>query len=146
MEKATAKLTRSRFRGSEFVAATYSASPEDGTPYERLFQPEYWSMISAQLRPGDEIKVIPETFSYHAVLLVMKADKNGAVVKELSKVMLDDSKSDDAPAGEYYAKYCGPLAKHRVYRRSDGQVMAEGISTMKEALAWIAEHEKAMAA
>jgi hypothetical protein len=145
MEKAASKLTRSRFRGSEFVSMTYSASPEDGTPYERLFQPEYWSMISATLRPGDEIKVIPENFSYRALLLVVSATKTGAVVKELSRVMLDDA-DDVLDTGTYFIKYCGPIAKHRIYRKSDNAVMAEGISTKTDAAMQLAELEKSIAA
>lgn len=145
-QKATHRLVPQGLKGAEFASTTHSATPEAGTPYSRVLEPTYWALVSQNLRPMDEIKVIPQDLAYYAHLLVISVSKMDVFVKEISKVDFEPVKTEESDQGEYLIKYAGPLAKHRIIRKKDNQVLVENISTKEEARRWIAEHEKAIAA
>ncbi|MEN9903117.1 MAG: hypothetical protein RL651_1781 [Pseudomonadota bacterium] len=145
-QKATHRLVPQALKGAEFASTTHSATPDAGTPYSRVLEPSYWALVASNLRPMDEIKVIPQDLAYYAHLLVVSVSRMDVFVKEISKADFEPVKTEETDLGDYVIKYSGPIAKHRVIRTKDGQVMAENISTKEEARRWIAEHEKAIAA
>ena len=57
--------------------------PEDGTPYELLFDKDYWGVMASKLRPFDHIEVLADYVSFWAELLVLMATKTQATVMEL---------------------------------------------------------------
>ncbi len=116
----------------------FRATPEIDTPVSAMLDRGYWAHVSANLRPGDKIEVIPEDFSYFAELIVIDAGKLYANVRLLRNEPL--SEPIKVKAG-YDIKWAGPYAKFRVVRGKD--VLQEGFADKSDANAWLENHVKA---
>jgi hypothetical protein len=112
---------------------------------EDLLSKEYWTHVANRLRPLDHIEVVVDNGSKWYLFMVLKANTNEAILKLLVESGEDDGRADEDVQSEYEVKYAGPVAKHRIIRRSDGRVMEEGISTKEEAYARLATYEKVAA-
>lgn len=137
------KLTPTAFKQAEYVRNVFAVTPENGTPYEALLEPSYWSHVAAQLRPQDKIEVIAEDQSYYALLLVTSANKLSAKVAPIQYNDLQNAIEDEAPQAVAHAiKYAGVKAKWRVYRVSDNQPLRDGFSSKDDAQTWLNQYEK----
>lgn len=138
------KLSGPRMKEESFVRTIYVATPEHGVVLEDLERPEFWAHVAEQLKPGDLIHVYPEDGSFWAELLVQSTSRVAAKVFVLRKHELSaaDLPEEDA---DFEIKWAGPTAKFRVIRKSDGEVMKEGMGK-DEAQAYLQSHIKAMAA
>jgi hypothetical protein len=91
--------------------------PEDGTPYELLFDKDYWGVMASKLRPFDHIEVLADDGSFCAELLVLMSTKTQATVMELRKI--DISTKEGAPVEQKFAvKWRGPHSKWSVMKLS----------------------------
>lgn len=136
------QLAINRLQQAEYQRTVYRVVPELNTPYEELFDPQYWAHVSAKFRPGDRIEVEAEDGSYYAELRVMDAGTLYAKVAELRKVDFDDNVVvGDSPAmSGYEVKWRGPIMKWSVLRGKDS--IREGEQTKGAAHSWLAEHIK----
>lgn len=136
------KLTPDRFKQAEYVRNTFAISPEDGTPFEALLEPAYWSHIAAKLRPTDRIEVLAEDQSYFAEFIVTSASRVGANMVLLRKIDLSSNTKAEPSAGGHRVIYAGVKAKWRVSRVSDKATLKEGFENKQDAEKWLAELEK----
>jgi hypothetical protein len=136
------QLSINRLQQAEYQRTVYRVVPELSTPYESLFDPQYWAHVSAKLRPGDRLEIEAEDGSYYAELRVMDAGTLYARVAELKKVDFDDgSVSGDQPVlSGYEVKWRGPILKWSVLRGKDA--IHDGEQSKGAANSWLAEHIK----
>lgn len=144
---ANRKLHPNRFQPAENVRMVYAIVPDQGTLYDDLFKPEYWSHIASRLRPGDRIEVTAEDYSYVAVLLVLATARQSARVVELSKTTIEANSValNDVDAA-HKIEHKGPHLKWCVIRLSDGERLKEKLESRQAANEWLSGHVKAMAA
>ena len=136
-----------RFKPSEYMRVVYYAIPEANTPISDLKKPEYWAHIAQQLKASDRIEVEAEDGAYFVELLVRDVGRTWAKVTVLRELMLDDT---GAPMPdelkEYDVIYKGKMTKWSVIRLKDRSAVYEGGNTKQDAMAWLTDHLKALAA
>ncbi len=146
-EKKPVKLNISRFSlVAEFKRKISQCIPEAGTTLEQMLDPSYWAHVAAKLAPMDRIEVNAEDGSFYAELLVMSASKIGANVKPLHFINLGAPVDMETPDIGMMVKYAGIHAKWRVLRTSDGAKVRDGFATREEAVLWMNDQAKALAA
>lgn len=129
---------------SDAARNEWNVKPEFGTPMDAMLDPAYWAHVSAKLRRGDIINVLPEDNTYFAQFLVLEAGKLFA--KVVKTPMCFDIKpaqmlNIEVPKG-YEIKFRGPR-KWSVLRGTD--VLKEDLEK-SDAERWLSDHVKAMAA
>lgn len=138
--------SESRFASSaEFTFPQVSYIPEAGTPLEHLLRPEYWANIK-KLHAGCRIWVFAEDESFWAELLVRKVGQGYAKVQVLRDGKLEQPSADPKLTDGYDIEYRGPIVKHRVVRKKDGAVLKQGLDTFEDAVAWLRDHKRMLAA
>lgn len=115
-----------------------------GTVPDDLLVPGYWANVARDLRPCDEIIVMPEDMAWRAHVFVQAAGRNEAVVRMLSVVMLDEV-AEVAEDAVYEVKWRGPARKFSVVKRADGAVVKEDFPVREQAAKWMQSHMTAMA-
>ena len=145
--KAKPKLAPSRIKEKEFGQQTYFVDADENTNFEDLLMPEFWTLVSAKLRPYNEIIVVRQDFAFYGRFIVVDANNAGARLLEVERKIFDDKpvKGRDEEYQGYRITFCGPTDKHKILR-SDGVEVTSGISTKKDARAWIDDYIKAQAA
>lgn len=118
----------------------FRVRPEPGTPLEAIEDRGYWAHVSANLRPGDIVEIIPDDYSYFASYMVVDAGKLYATVKRKEFVdFASKAEAADVPDG-YEVKHRGPKG-WCVIRGQD--VLAEKQGDKESALKWLENHLKA---
>jgi hypothetical protein len=126
------RLTPNRFSLAETRRNIWQIIPEDGTPYELLFDKDYWAAMASKLRPFDRIEVLADDGSFWAELLVLMATKTQAAVMELRKI--DISTKEVAQVEEKFAvKWRGPHRKWSVIRSADSSIVRSGFESADDA-------------
>lgn len=138
--------SESRFQNSvDFTFPTVSYIPVAGTPLEHLLQPEYWANIRA-LKAGCRVWVVAEDEAYYAELMVRRVGQGYAKMQLLRGGELDKPAADLPENAGYEIQFRGQIVKHRVVRLKDGHVLKQGLDTNEEALAWLRDHKRMLAA
>lgn len=158
------KLNVTRLKESQYERRVWSASPQHGTPFEKLLDPNYWAHVAPKLKPWDRIEVQPDGIGYFAELLVVDADRLWAKVKVIryvdftSKPAVDPSQpaldlGDETPAeldhedpeesdnvdDNYLVEFKGSN-KWSVIRKADGEVLKSGYPNKGGANKWLRTH------
>lgn len=123
-ERKPRKVLQSRFRLTEQARNTWAVIPEDGTPYEDLFAPEYWAHVAVTVRPGDLIEVRAEDGSYFALLYAVAVHRQAVAVCELLKKDLSAVKMPVVESG-IIVEFKGPLRKWSVIRTKDNVIVSD---------------------
>lgn len=132
-------LRLGQFRLAEQVQQRFYCTPEAGTTMAEMQAPEFWAHVAQIVSPGAEIVAVPEDLSSYSRFFVVTKGPAALVVKLLEHVSLQGAGVED-DTDDYEIRFEGSIAKHRVYRKSDGQMMVEGISRKAEAQQWIVNH------
>lgn len=136
-----------RFQPAEYQRVIYSATPEANTPVADLKKPEYWAHIAQQLKSGDRIEVEREDGAYFIELLVREVGRTWAKVVSLREITLEDTAfTIPEELKEYDVEYKGKITKWSVIRIKDRSAVYEGGSTKQDAVNWLTDHLKALAA
>lgn len=144
----SAKLLEKSFVSAEFARQSYFACPVAGTPIEKVLEPEYWAHVARKINPHDIIEVIPEDGAYYARLIVLSVGKLSAKVQKLQYEMLSaHTVTPNANAENFDVKWMGPMAKWKVARKSDGEIVSsDSFQTQEDAQKWINSNAKLMVA
>jgi hypothetical protein len=120
------KLMPSRFKQADQARNVWVSIPEEGTTYEDLFAPEYWSHISEKMRQGDLIEVRPEDGSYFALLYAVAVQRQAAAVIEIVKKDLStDPVNMPLTESGVRVEWKGPVRKWAVIRTKDNQIVSD---------------------
>ena len=129
----------------EAVQAQYTALVPPGTTREEVIDPGYWVHVAQQLRAMTEITIIPKDGAWYGRYFVRYADRNSARVVELEYHELQVLTADEVASSEYEIDFT-TAEMFRVLRIADQVVLEKGFGSKDEAMVWMAEHMKAMAA
>lgn len=147
VKKETRKLAPARLQYAESTMKIYSFVPEANIPYERVLESDYYAHVASKLEPSNLIQVEAEDSSFWALLLVRVVSGMDVIVVPLIEKRFDQIQADSLDTGGHYvAQWGGRHDKWRVMRKSDNYKMTSGLNSKLEALKWIVEHEKALAA
>ena len=138
-------LSAPRFAMAEHKRTVYTAFVEEGVTLNTVLKSEFWAHVAAKLQPMDEIVVIPDDMSYRAVLMVLDKGTAWAKVALIHEAKIGKIDTTAPANPDYEVKLRGPH-KWSIVRKSDSQVIQEGISTKEDAHLRLAEHLKAIAA
>lgn len=137
------KLPEARFAPAEVMRVRYVIVPEEGTSFEELLEPIYWSHVARRLRALDILEIHPEDGSYFAELLVRGVGPKGAQVVTLRMKKLGEVED----LGEAFKiQWKGGHLKHAVIRSRDKEVLQGGFANKEDAAAWLASNLASLAA
>lgn len=130
---------------TEYATVVWHWTLPVGQSVDDLLKPSYWQHVTAQLRPGHEIKVASEDRTVWAHLFVRDVGKMEATVAVLHSVNLgaEIERGDDA---DTFIKWRSPQSKFAVFRKSDNECLQDGFETKEAAGVWAAQRETGMAA
>lgn len=145
------QLAPSNFKQAEFMRNVWCAVPEKDTPFDALLDPQYWAHVSALIKRGDRIEILAIDSSYFAELLVLDAGRLFAKVKVLRHILLEqvvtaEQVETQSPIPEGYDVKWADRAKWRVTRKVDKATLHDGCETRADALVWLDEHLRKLAA
>lgn len=136
-----------RFQPGEYARVIYYAVPEAGTPISDLKKPEYWAHVADKLKASDRIEVEAEDGSYFLELLVRDVGRTWAKVDVLREKELDNVNMElSEDLKEYDVMHKGKIDKWCVIRLSDKSKVFEGGNSKQDAVNWLTDHLKALAA
>lgn len=140
------KLPEAGFRLANYVNNDWSVVPDDGTPFDDLLVPVYWTNVARKLKPGDKIRVHAPDASYYAELLVRSAERLAASVVVLVK--MDFTGADEAPIADddMFVKFRNHKAMWGVLRHADKAVVRDGFATREMAEEWLRDRRRDRAA
>lgn len=119
----------------------FSCRVAAGVSKEDLLKPGFWSFVVPRLDMGTEIRVVPNDFSYRALLLVTYTDGKNVRLKLLNYVELDDVKVEIQPShAKNYSLHLRGQQKWCVKRLSDAEFIKELIPTKQEAVVWLEKY------
>lgn len=130
-------LPEARFSQASYATNRWSVTFDPTTPYDRMFEPDFWSHVGRKLRIGDIIEVHAEDTTWFAELYVVAAHRLSAKVVLLRRVDLAPAAEVAAPASPLTVKYRGPHARYCVMRGEN--VIAEKFQTEAEAMVELAK-------
>lgn len=108
---------------------------------EDLLKPEFWSLIASRLRPYARLEVRREDGTMMWDVLVTACERVWAKVQILHEYKLGAQDIDLGDTDPFETKWCGPSAKWRVIRKSDGKVLAEGLENKDAVNTWVTENQ-----
>ncbi|EEG07112.1 hypothetical protein [Pseudogulbenkiania ferrooxidans] len=139
--KAAPALVRSQLKLREAVSNHWRVIVGKDVTRERLCQSDFWSIVSRDFTPYDEIAVASETGRFYARLLVLSAGQGYCDLYELEyhelPVLL--APVDSMPNG-YDIFYAGPEKGWCCKRLVDGVLMFEGETSKQSAVNRLLDH------
>jgi hypothetical protein len=149
-EKPLPALHADRMRSTEYVRNIWQVTPEVGTEPEELLAPDYWSHNAHQLRQRDRIEAWAEDLSWYAEYLVLDVGRNWAKVHLCENTIQEFHAFEPRRANMilpgHTVAYKGLFAKWCAIRDKDGVILKDKCETEGEALSWLSEHAKSLAA
>jgi hypothetical protein len=121
---------------------TWEAVPPAGTQPENILRPDFWSNVSARMRMGDKIIVVPRDGAFYAELVVWDAGQNWANVSGGHQ-----ERPQFAARGDVSAEFeivSDPIDGITVKRAANGAKLKGNFPNHEDARRWILEHQRAM--
>lgn len=150
MTKETASYTAlnaNALERAEYANNTWRVTVPEGTAKEALTNETFWANNARLMNVYDKIEVIPMDGAWFAELLVLDKSDHWARLHILRLVDLETVvASEEIPPG-YSIKWKGPKVRWVVLRDADGRPMtAKKLQTKAEAIEWLQDHVRSMAA
>jgi hypothetical protein len=107
----------------------------------QCLEQDYWQHVAAQLRPGDEILVMPDDLAWKLRLHVIDAGHNWAHVAQESFSKFKTRADMTQVPSIYRIEFAGTTDKWRVLRKD--KLLKKGFTTESLARQWAANHQAA---
>lgn len=118
--------------------------PEANVTINDMLSPAYWAHVAKSLKAGCRIEAVAADGSWFVELYVIRADRTWAQTALMREVKLSSLKIDIEKHEDFMVKFGTAQTKFRVIRKSDKQVIKEGLSTAQEAISWLDNYKKAL--
>lgn len=110
-----------------------------------ILKPEFWAHVAERLKSRDRIEVMAIDNSFYAELFVLNTGNQWAAVDLLvEKRFISEEEAGELSvhekAQDFYIKFCGPVAKWCVLRKSDKASMKTQFEVKPEAEKWLLEN------
>lgn len=158
-DKQDVQLAASNLALLEHVSQLHDAViPADVHPLH-LSNPAFWAHVAAKLSPWNEIRARAEDGSWMGRFIVLDCARTWAKVKmlefhEFATITAIKPAQGEKPIGaapsyqeiidQHTYQHRGPKG-HSIIRKSDKEVIVEGLGTKAEALAWLETHARSIA-
>ena len=116
------------------VHAPSGAIPDD------VSKSDFWSLMSAKLRPYDRFEVLADDGTWLVSGMILSCSRNWAEIFVRETLELGKA-SDPSVSATLKAEWKGPEHKWCVIRIKDGAMLQEGLETSIAANQWLTEHE-----
>lgn len=116
------------------------------TTLELLLTPEYWAHVAEKIKAMDRVEVITAGGMIFAELIVLKADENIARMRPLRVENLYDLKPTDMETDTHKVVYKGEISQWAVVRKNDQASLRDAFGTPDEAVKFMRDHLRAVAA
>lgn len=135
-------LSMPDFRLMESVNNHFRAVAPRGTTRERCLENSFWSVVSQQVRPYDQITVIGADRSFHATYLVLEAGLGYVSLIELSWTPLPAllATPDDRLPPNFSILFAGVEDGWMAKRNSDSVIIVKNAKSQKECLELLLDH------
>lgn len=131
---------------AEYKRNTWCVYPENGVTFEEVMNPDFWSHVAKQMKPGDRVEVWAEDGTWWAELLVRDTRALAVLMGVISKIDFKSAREPKKNAKPpYYVDWKGPHRKFAVVRDADNEVIKDGFAVKDDAELYAREHEKALA-
>jgi hypothetical protein len=135
-----------RVRQADQVRNIWHVTPMPENTAVDLLKPEYWVHVQRYMRRGDRLEILAEDLSWYAEAVVLDTGAYGARIAFTVDPVHLANESKVEVSDEFEVKWAGMHAKWRVLRASDRTVLVENLATKDDALRWIVNHRKVLAA
>lgn len=137
-------ISQSKFKQAEFVREVFVISPPPGVGLDDILTRDYWTNVSAKLKPMSRIEVMPMDNTYFAELIVTAAGKNWAnvVLRDYVNLNPDIPSEKEELHAEFDVIFRGALAKWSVVRKSDKVVLRDEFQSAEEAERWLDNYKQ----
>ena len=139
------KLDANRFALAEYKFNEWSVVLEFGTQLDDVFQPDFWAHVAKDLKQGDIVHVRSEDSSVYARLYVRASDRLWAKMGKIEVVQFDAPQTQPDEDG-LQVKWIVGKRCFAVVRKADNQVIQGGFQIKEDAVAWMQNHNKQLAA
>ena len=131
-----------------FAMTIWTADLDESMTLDDTAKPEFWAHVADKLNRGDEVKIRAYDKAPLGTLFVRATGQGWAKVGIMERWAAPDAALKEPEGSPYEAKWNVGRRGYDVVRKSDRQVIQPGdkFPLREDALAWIAEHLKAMAA
>lgn len=128
--------------------STYQCIAEEAHTAEDAVKPEYWAHVASarKLRTNDVFEVRCETGAWMLDLVVIEAGNRFAKVKVLRTVDAEPVTVAESELQTVKVAFKGSHRKHCIIRKTDGEIIREGISQKSDAMRQAVEYEQLLAA
>lgn len=147
-ERIVPAIHPSRMKLREHAYNEWAFTIDKGVTPDDLLVPGYWAHVAANLRQQDEIRALADDFSWVARYIVQEVGVAFAKVLLMSKTDLQplSSTGELVTLPGYTIEHVGIHAKWRVTRDVDSKVMRDKFNTRADALMWLENYGKSIAA
>lgn len=140
------KLAAADIVPAETRFATHHVTAPINAAIDDMKNPVFWTHVSKKLRPLDHIFAIHAGSEWAAWLMVLVSEGLDVRVHVLQHWQLEDTSDVGDDEGDFTVTWGGPAHLWRVVRKSDEKVLIKGIRVRADAVKWMANHAKGMAA
>lgn len=130
---------------TEGQQSMYTATPPAGTTREDVLDPSFWTHVATRVRPMTEVTVIPKDGAWYGKYFVRYADRTSARVAELMYQKLEVVTAADIDNDMFGVDFTTGQ-QFFVFRKADKTVLQESFQNKEDAVQWMHDHMKAMAA
>jgi spermidine synthase len=134
-----------KFKLAEYAEIVWHAVVPEGVTPEDLTRPDFWAHVASRLTAGAIIHVDAEDRSWYAHGKVLDADRTWAKVDFYMVRHVAEVPEKGAEDDEFAVRFI-PASGFRVIRKSDRALIKEGLASKAEALTYIKNYRKALAA
>lgn len=126
--------------------STYQCIAEENHTPDDAVKAEYWAHIAAarKLRENDVFEVRCETGAWALDLIVVEAGARHCRVKPMRAIEVEEAPAERLSSVK--VEFKGPVKKHCIIRKSDSEIIKEGIASKADAIREAAEYEQRLAA
>ena len=135
-------LAESEFTLGEADYQIWSAKPPAGTKREDVLNPLFWKHIARKVQAPAFINAIPLDGIWFSQLLVVFADRQRVIVRELQHLVIEESAYAETDNQEYEAAWLSASGKYGVKRRADKQIIRHSFATLDEARNWMMDYTR----
>lgn len=134
-QKFTAKIESQAVEPIQYKSQVYRADMPAEMTVEDLLKPMTWINVKRkfpQIMSGNLIQCVKEDMSLFVELFVIGVSGDQIFLKLLRSIALEEA-AEDKSESAYLIKWCGPVKKYCLIRKSDNEELRSGFTSRLEA-------------
>jgi hypothetical protein len=138
-------------KSAEHARAVWSISIPNDHGKQHILNPDYWAHCALQFRRGDFIEIIRDDLTAYFKCIIIDSGRIYAKLKlieekDLSSEVKEAISLRSGELDKFEIKWINIGSKYGVFRKSDGQVIEQGLATKEDAEEYLAKNIKSLTA